>query len=97
MYQLLASSLACALSHPVQGVTHATLAAHMQNHTEQTASLSLAFGGGVKTCVCACQCCQTGVAWCEMDMRGGCEAALLDAERERRGRLRGEDGAVVEL
>lgn len=61
-----------ALSHPVQGVTHATLAAHIQNDTEQ--AVCFAFGGGEIICACACWHCQTGVVWCEVDMSGGCEA-----------------------
>ena len=66
-----------ALSHPVQGVTHATLAAFVHNDTEQTPSLCRArstFGEGEIISVCACRHWQTGVAWWEMDMRRGCEA-----------------------
>ncbi len=37
----------------------------------------------VCVCVCACRHCQTGVAWCEMDMRRGCETETSVAPQLR--------------
>lgn len=62
----------------MQGVTHATLAALSQRYERSLQKLALhLLGGGEIILVCACPPCQTGVAWCEIDMRRGCEAGSV--------------------